>query len=280
MAKDSYYFPHDYNARNDRKIAALVKKHKAAGYGVFWITCEMMHEEDGHIEFDDITFGAIAKDSNEDIDFVKQVVIDCVTEFKLFKREDDIVISGRVSRNLEHRKEISKSRSKAGKSSALAKQMSTNVEQPDTKKGKERKEINNTITYTVSNVPYIAKTKEDMVVLEMIKIFKEKNPTYFFDEEKDYPACLQIAKNIAKAKNWKQSSIIDEHEQDVLNSWRTIVDFIKNDSWLRTRSILDISNGEWQRLVQKMGSGKQDKVFITTVEKTAPTLKRLDHDGV
>lgn len=141
MAKDSYYFPHDYNARNDRKVAALIQKHKSAGYGVFWITCEMMHEEDGSIEFDEITFGAIAKDANEDVNFVKSVITDCVTEFKLYKREDDIVVSGRVSRNLEHRREISRSRSNAGKRSASVRQMSTSVEQNPTKKGKERKEI-------------------------------------------------------------------------------------------------------------------------------------------
>lgn len=134
MAKDSYYFPHDYNARNDRKIAALVKKHKAAGYGVFWITCEMMHEEDGHIEFDDITFGAIAKDANEEIDFVKIVITDCVKEFKLFKMEEDIVISGRVSRNLEKRQELSKSRAIAGQKGRLA-------QQTGAKERKERKEI-------------------------------------------------------------------------------------------------------------------------------------------
>jgi hypothetical protein len=132
MAKDSYYFPHDYNARNDRKIAALIQKHKAAGYGVFWITCEMMHEEDGNIEFDDITFGAIAKDSNESVDFVKMVITDCTKEFKLFKMEDDIVISGRVSRNLEKRQEISKSRAIAGQKGRLAQQNSA-------KERKERK---------------------------------------------------------------------------------------------------------------------------------------------
>lgn len=134
MAKDSYYFPHDYNARNDRKIAALVKKHKAAGYGVFWITCEMMHEEDGNIEFDEITFGAIAKDANEEVEFVKTVITDCIKDFKLFIMEDDIVISGRVSRNLEKRQELSKSRAIAGQKGRLAQQNSA-------KERKERKEI-------------------------------------------------------------------------------------------------------------------------------------------
>lgn len=138
--KDSLFFRHDYNARNDRKIAALVKKHKSAGYGIFWITCEMMHEEGGHIEFDDITFGALAKDCNEDIEFVKQVINDCISEFKLFKKENDIIISGRVSRNLEWKQELSKSRSNAGKRGAIARQMSTSDEQNQAKK-ERKKEI-------------------------------------------------------------------------------------------------------------------------------------------
>lgn len=143
--KDSLFFRHDYNARNDRKIAALVKKHKSAGYGIFWITCEMMHEEGGHIEFDDITFGALAKDANEELEFVKQVISDCITEFRLFKREDDIVVSGRVSRNLEWKQTVSNSRSNAGKRGAIAKQMAANAEQlPDNcQQKKERKKERN-----------------------------------------------------------------------------------------------------------------------------------------
>lgn len=132
--KDSLFFRHDYNARNDRKIAALVKKHKAAGYGIFWITCEMMHEEGGHIEFDDITFGALAKDCNEEVEFIKQVISDCISEFKLFKREEDIVISGRVSRNLEWKQGVSKVRSEAGKRGAIAKQMLDNSQQKKDRK--------------------------------------------------------------------------------------------------------------------------------------------------
>jgi hypothetical protein len=264
MTKDSYYFSHDYNARNDRKIAALVKKHKAAGYGVFWIACEMMHEEGGHIELDEITFGAIAKDSNEEVGVVKSIIIDCIKEFKLFKMEEDIVISGRVSRNLEKRQALSKSRAIAGQRGAIAQQ----------NKAKERKEINNTITYTVTNIPYTAKTKDDMVVLEMIKIFKEKNPKYFFDEDKDYPACLQIAYKIAKAKGWKQSSVVQEKEKDVLGSWKIIVDFVKSDTWLSTRSLSDLCNGEWQRLVQKMSSDRPKET--KEPELTAPRLKPLN----
>lgn len=140
MAKESFYFPHDYNSRNDRKIAALVKKHKSSGYGIFWITCEMLHEEGGVMEFDEITFGAIAKDANEDLELIRTVINDCISEFKLFEIKEGVARSCRVSRNLERRQEISKSRAIAGKHGANVKQMQANAEQKEAKERKEKKE--------------------------------------------------------------------------------------------------------------------------------------------
>lgn len=46
MAKDSYYFPHDYNARNDEKILELRATYGAEGYGIFWMIVETMAEND------------------------------------------------------------------------------------------------------------------------------------------------------------------------------------------------------------------------------------------
>lgn len=136
MAKETYYFSHDYNARNDRKIAALVKKHKGSGYGVFWVVCEMIHEEGGKIEFDEITFGAVAKDLNEEVDLVRLVINDCVSEFKLFIIEEGFILSGRASENLEKRQELSKSRANSGRLGAIARQNGTKE-----RKGKEIKGV-------------------------------------------------------------------------------------------------------------------------------------------
>ena len=35
MAKDAFYFPHDYEATNDPKLQALVGEFGAAGYGIY-----------------------------------------------------------------------------------------------------------------------------------------------------------------------------------------------------------------------------------------------------
>jgi len=150
MAKDPYYFIHDYNARNDKKISALVREFKSAGYGIYWCAAEMLHEEGGVLELDDLTLFAISKDLNEDFELVKAVIEKCVSTFKLFYfLEDNILTANRVKRNLEKRKEISKARSNAGKAGANAKQMLTNAKQMLTideqnqakeRKGKEIKE--------------------------------------------------------------------------------------------------------------------------------------------
>lgn len=46
MPKESFYFRHDYNARNDDKILELRSKYGAEGYGVFWMIIETMAENE------------------------------------------------------------------------------------------------------------------------------------------------------------------------------------------------------------------------------------------
>ena len=143
MGKDTYYFSHDYNARNDKKISALVREFKSAGYGIYWCTAEMLHEEGGTMDWDELTISSISKDLNEDFELVKKVVEKCSSTFKLFTlTTDNILTANRVVRNLEKRKEISKVRSDAGRLGANAKQMLANAEQNVAKerKGKEKKE--------------------------------------------------------------------------------------------------------------------------------------------
>lgn len=151
------YFSHDYNSRNDRKMVAFLKKHKAAGLGVYWTTIEMLHEEGGHMQFDTITFTSIGAPIGCNAEFVKKVIEDCINEFQLMKKVDERFTADRVLKNLCKRKEIREIRSRAGKASAESKQqksthveqvlthveqMPTSVQQNSTKekKGKEKKE--------------------------------------------------------------------------------------------------------------------------------------------
>jgi len=46
MAKDTFWFKHDYNARNDEKVLELRSEFGAEGYGVFWMLIETMAENE------------------------------------------------------------------------------------------------------------------------------------------------------------------------------------------------------------------------------------------
>jgi len=47
MAKDSFYFPHDYNARNDVKCLFLRQQLGMEGYGIFWFLVESLADAGG-----------------------------------------------------------------------------------------------------------------------------------------------------------------------------------------------------------------------------------------
>lgn len=109
------YFSHDYNARNDRKIAALIREYKSSGYGIFWSTCEMMHEEGDRLDYDDITFEAIADDLKEKPSFIKEVLDKCISKYKLFMKEDNIISSNRVKKNLNDREIKKNTKAESGR---------------------------------------------------------------------------------------------------------------------------------------------------------------------
>lgn len=151
MAKETYFFRHDYNARNDHKTSALISDHGPAGYGIYWCIVEMLHEEETHkMPLKELTFRALAKQMSTDVEQVKKIVEDCSNVYELLTIQDEYIYSERVLRNIETRSQISESRSKAGKASAekrkqasnstSVEQVLTGAEQNPTKKRK-RKEI-------------------------------------------------------------------------------------------------------------------------------------------
>jgi uncharacterized protein YdaU (DUF1376 family) len=92
-----------------------------------------------------------------------------------------------------------------------------------------------------------------MLILKMMEVFRKANPDYFFHKETDYGACLQIAYHIATMKKWTKESVVNGKMTDCLDSWQTIVEFVKEDKWFSSRSLSDLASiKEWQRLVQQM----------------------------
>jgi hypothetical protein len=96
MAKDTFYFSHDYNSRNDEKIKFLIRKHGITGYGLFWSIIEDLYNNANALRTD---YEGIAYDYRLDIEFVKSVIND----FGLFVFDGDTFGSLSVQKRLDER---------------------------------------------------------------------------------------------------------------------------------------------------------------------------------
>jgi hypothetical protein len=97
-----------------------------------------------------------------------------------------------------------------------------------------------------------------MIVPEMMNVWKKHRPQYPVDKEKDYHALLQLAYKIAEHKGWKRAEVIDKKEHNVLESWEQIAIFVSKDTWYSNKPLSVIIN-QWQGLFQKMDEIKNQQ---------------------
>lgn len=111
MKTDTNYYIHDSNARNDEKLLRLRMRHKAAGYGVYFMLLEILREREGYMCTKD--YNVIAFELREDAGLIKSVVED----FGLFSFTDDgkCFYSESFARRMEKIGHVSKARRDAAR---------------------------------------------------------------------------------------------------------------------------------------------------------------------
>lgn len=100
MAKETFYFSHDYNARADVKTKALIKKHGMLGYGIYWAIVEDLYNNANVLPYDT---DMISYDLRVNEDVVKSIIND----FKLFEVNENTISSPSVAARLNRRQESS-----------------------------------------------------------------------------------------------------------------------------------------------------------------------------
>jgi len=137
MAKDAFYFPHDFHSRSDPKTLKLLKD-GWENYGIYWAIIEMLHEQSGYLPLD---FETIAYELRTNYERIKYVV----ESYDLFLIKNGRFTSQRVLDNIEHRKEKSLKATQSIQKRWLKNTnvLRTNYEGNTIKerKGKEKKEI-------------------------------------------------------------------------------------------------------------------------------------------
>ncbi len=100
MPKDTFWFKHDYNARNDERILELRSELGAEAYGIFWMVVETMAENDnGGVKASLI--GGLSHGFGVAKDRLKQVIDFCIS-VGLFFENEGYYFSNRL---LRHKKE-------------------------------------------------------------------------------------------------------------------------------------------------------------------------------
>ena len=145
--KETFYFSHDYNARNDSKIKKLIFKHGLLGYGIYWALIEELYNNANALP---MNYEMIAFDLRTEVSIIENVIND----FNLFQIDinEFIFSSESVSKRLEQRNEKSfkakQSALKRWKPDANALQSQSEGNAIKERKGKENKvkeiKINNT----------------------------------------------------------------------------------------------------------------------------------------
>lgn len=125
MEKQSYYFGHDSNARNDIKIMKLRRKHGMAGYGVYWCIIEILRDtSDYKLSEQDIE--DVAYQLGENPELISSVLND----FGLFIHESATFFSARLVRSMSKFNAKKKAQSAGGKKSQQNRKRNNSQDEP------------------------------------------------------------------------------------------------------------------------------------------------------
>ena len=201
MPKDTFYFSHDYNVRNDEKIKRLIRKHGMQGYGVFWAIIEDLYNNANALRTD---YDGIAYDLRSDSEIVASVIND----FDLFVFNGDFFGSNSVQERLDQRNSKSESARKSASyrwdnANALQTQSEGNA-----KKERKGKEIKGNKIYYRDNVSLSEKENTNLIIE-----FGEKEVSGMYD----YLSAYKIE------KSYKTKS-------DYLTIKRWVVDAVKKQN--------------------------------------------------
>lgn len=118
MSKETFYFSHDSNARNDIKIKAMRKTYGLEGYGMYWLIIETLREEVEHkLPIKEYVFDGIATDAGLDAQFIQKYIDDCINKFELFQSDGEYFWSRSLMERMEKMHNIREKRKAAARAS-------------------------------------------------------------------------------------------------------------------------------------------------------------------
>ena len=221
--KETFYFPHDYNAMQDEKIKMLIRKHGMEGYGIFWAIVEMLYNNANALRTD---YEGIAFDVRTNCEKIESIVND----FDLFIVDGDTFGSMSIERRLNERKEKSRKAKESASyrwnnANALRTECDGNaIKEKKVKEKKEKKEIKvNDITVSsetkIKNEAFERFNKWlDSETTFVRKIKKQITEEQFMKLKKTYNS-TQIMNTILNLENYKDATKKYTSVYLTVNNW-------------------------------------------------------------
>ena len=255
MKQDTFYFSHDYNARQDPKIKKLIQRHGLCGYGIFWAIVEDLYNNANALPTD---YESIAFDLRTNPDVIESVIKD----FGLFVIDGEMFGSLSIQKRLDDRAEKSqKARDNANKrwnkdANAMPPHSNRNaIKEKKRKKSKGEESKGND-------------TKENLGGSSILKTPLEKKFDEFLEFRKQkkspiVPASLQAFKDkLWKLSNKNEQTAIEILNESIANGWTGIFELKNNNNGKQESGI-----NKNQHLRDKIRTDFENKVnerFSTT----------------
>ena len=264
MANDTFYFSHDYSARNDEKIKRLIRKYKYLGYGIYWAIIEDLYNNANALRMD---YDGIAFDLHSDEKTIKSIVED----FDLF------VFDGEFFGSLSVQKRLNKRQEKSNKASENANKRWNKIEinanalqtHCDGNAIKERKVKENKVKdikikdIKLENI-YIPENKfsvnekfDNLFYSQITKIWFDfyldnfsLKPSFGAMEGKKLKSIANKIKNISIQMN------LDLNQDLMEKSFLKFLNLAFSDNWLKSNFQLSILDSKFDSIIQKENYGK------------------------
>ena len=257
MAKETFYFSHDYNSRNDEKIKFLIRKHGMQGYGIFWAIIEDLYNNANALRMD---CDGIAYDMRVDSETIRSVIND----FGLFVFEGENFGSMSVQKRMDERDTKSKKArqnafkrwdSSTNNANAMPPQCDRNAIKES--KVKDIKEIKESI-----ELPFVSKEFEKMWF--SWKDYKKKQFRFTYRTNQSELATLQ---ELTKLSNGQEDIAIKIILQSMANGWKGLFN-LKEDAKGTTNNHRKLNKHELDNLTNynyvhstSYGEGDYDRIF-------------------
>jgi hypothetical protein len=264
MANDTFYFSHDYSARNDEKIKRLIRKYKYLGYGIYWAIIEDLYNNANALRMD---YDGIAFDLHSDEKTIKSIVED----FDLFVFDGEFFGSLSVQKRLNKRQEKSNKASENANKRWNKIEINANALQTHCdgnaikeRKGKENKvkdikikDIKLENIYIPENEFSVNEKFDNLFYSQITKIWFDfyldnfsLKPSFGAMEGKKLKSIANKIKNISIQMN------LDLNQDLMEKSFLKFLNLAFSDNWLKSNFQLSILDSKFDSIIQKENYGK------------------------